>query len=177
MILLSAVSAPPAAAQEAPKPPPPQQPLRQVVVTASLVQLFLPMLEVTAEARVAPRVGVAATLGAGVGTTDLNGEKFDAFEIGASGRYYARGDFDRGIQVGAELLYSSLRGSELKVAGFPQGLALSPFVGAKVTWRRGVAAEVQLGLSYLVLPRKTYPDVDGDSNFGLLFNVNIGWAF
>ena len=166
-----------------PGPPPPE---RTVAVTISPVHLLFPIVEVTAELRVGPRLGVAAIVGAGaLEVRSAAGEdlSFTAGELGASVRYYVTGSFRQGVQVGGEVmyLYVKLDDTTQGVQATGDGLSLGPFVGYKWTGRGGFTAEAQLGL--LVTAIRAHADdgatsaTEEKSRAYPLLNANLGWSF
>lgn len=65
--------------------------------------------------------------------------------------YYVLGDFEHGMQLGAEAIYLYLDGdgtSSIQVSG--AGFALGPFVGYKTATNIGFTFDAQLGVEYLV---------------------------
>lgn len=136
----------------------------KVSLTVSPIHLTIPVLELTGEARVHDRVGVAAVAGAGA-TTGVT-----VWELGAQGRYYPVGDFDHGMQLGAEVLGVG-GGDDGDTA---VGAALGPFLGYKIAARFGLTFEGQLGVQYATVRAN-----GGDSDAGVapLLNLNLGWSF
>src|SRR5262245_11396016 len=59
-----------------------------VAITVSPLHLIIPMAEVTAEFRVAPKLGVAVIAGAGVFREQTTNERITLLEGGVSARYY-----------------------------------------------------------------------------------------
>lgn len=78
-------------------------------ITFSPIHLVFPIVEVTAEFALTPKIGVAAL--AGVGSVSLQNsrgetvERLRAWEIGAHFNYYVMGSFDHGMQLGFEAQY------------------------------------------------------------------------
>lgn len=147
-----------------------------VSVTLSPLHLVLPVAELTAEIRAADRVGVAAVAGLGFGRFG------GVWEGGGSGRFYPVGDFDRGVQVGAEVLavrvvaevadYTTGEATYIHATGFSAG----GFVGGKYTLGVPLTFDGQIGAQALT----TRVDVAGETwrtTPGLLLNLNVGWSF
>jgi len=155
-------------------------------ITISPVHLALPVAELTAEFRVTDQTGVAALIGAGKATTTDslgNEDTFDVYEAGASFRYYMLGSFIHGMQLGAEVLYAYVSGSEGTVSGTGEGLVAGPFVGYKVATNVGFTFDAQLGVQVGLIQAEAEDSSDGDSaedeDSALipLLNINIGWSF
>lgn len=159
-----------------------------VAVTISPLHLILPVVELTGEFKVAPKVGLAAI--AGFGSTsakviDASGDpaSFDVslYELGASARLYVLGDFDHGMQLGAEALYVHLSSDASDIKGTAAGFGLGPFVGYKVSTDGGFTFDSQLGFQYIAASATAESDEDSasadDSGVVVLLNLNLGWAF
>ena len=98
----------PSVAAAVPVAPPPAPPERAIAVTISPLHLLSPVVEVTGEYRLQPKLGVAVTPGAGSVTakdTASQEHRFTVGELGASARYYVTGSFRQGVQVGGEVMY------------------------------------------------------------------------
>lgn len=145
-----------------------------VALTVSPLLLVIPMAEVTAEIRIAPKLGVALTGGIGaVRDPDLD-DLIKLYEAGASVRYYATGSFRSGLQLGAEVMYVHATTTADSVRILAEGLAVGPFVGYKWTHSSGFTFDGQLGVNYYTLRADTIMD---ESNIGPLLNLNVGWSF
>lgn len=189
---------PPPAYAPAPSPAPENMPsasagvpprvLRDVSLTISPLHLINPVVELTLEARVADRVGLALIGAVGqMSTTSSGGTRhdFSAYELGTSFRYYAVGDFNSGMQLGAELLWvhvtldSSTSGSD--VSGVGAGVAMGPMIGYKYTADVGFTFDGQLGFQWIALTAKASSGGDTMSaeqkRLIPLLNVNVGWSF
>ena len=140
----------------------------------SPLHLVLPIIEVTGEYRVNPKLGVAVILGGGK-VTPKNSPSSSVFEVGASVRYYALGSFRKGIQIGAEVdyLHVSADGTDVKGAGIAGG----PFVGAKWVSSFGLTLDGQIGGQYLKAQASSNTTTANASNAGVLLNLNIGYSF
>ena len=191
-----AASAAVASAQPAPPPPEgyrlavpaPARPERSLSLTISPLHLLLPLLEVTAEYRVGPRLGVAGVGGIGAITATTSADdsvRFFATEVGASVRYYVTGSFQRGVQVGAEALYLYLKIDEsstsVDITGAGDGLSIGPFLGYKWIGRSGFTFDAQGGLAYAATRSSasdgTTSATASDNRLYPLLNVNVGWSF
>ena len=149
-VLASTVGASPAAADGADP---------RVAVTASPLHLFVPMAEVTVEARLAPRLGVAAIAGVGAIRDTATDDRIRLFEAGASARYYVLATTDATAVQAA-------------------GLGLAPFVGYKWTHRTGFTVDAQLGVTYLVARAASDAGAAATTrDVAPLLNLNVGYSF
>lgn len=149
-----------------PPPPPPRHPVEasvsathNVSLSISALPLTLPMLELSAEARLTPKSSLSLIGGLG------GYQGVPRYELGAQARGYFLGDFDRGIALGLEGRYSNLSiGSIVEPT-----VAVGPMLAAKYTGRVPLMLEGQLGLAY----------VQGSGWGGLepIGRVNVGWSF
>lgn len=197
----------PAAAQNAPPPPPPmmapsapmapvqeEKPTRMVSVTISPIHLIYPIVEISAEFAITPKIGVAAFGGYGTvpmttrtttirGTTEST-ERLRAWEIGARFNYYVIGTFDHGMQLGAEVQYLKVARSEAnstQIAASAAGLAIGPYVGYKIITSIGFTFEGNLGVQYVAARGQATDGVNSaeasEKRIIPLLNLNIGWSF
>lgn len=159
-----------------------------LALTISPLHLISPIFEVTGEVRLADRFGLALIAGAGSmesEVTDAFGgtatESFAVWEAGASARYYLLGDFDHGMQLGAELLYVNVDVDGETVSGTGNGLAIGPFIGYKVSSGIGFTFDSQLGFQYLTSGAEAESGGEtaesDDSAVIPMLNLNVGWAF
>ncbi len=157
--------------------------LNTVAVTISPIHLTMPFYELTGEYRLASQM--SAALLAGAGTID----DLSLWEIGAQFRYYVLGDFDHGMQVGAEVLHMgvSASGSEddIDVSASGAGTSFGGFIGYKFAASYGLTVDIQAGYQYMQLSAEAEAS-DGDisvsteeseSEGGALINLNLGWSF
>lgn len=163
-------------------------PAPRLTVLWAPLRLVVPLVELTAEYRVADQIGASITLGGGKRTL-TTGSNMDVpgneLEGGAQARYYVFGDFSRGIEVGTELLYERVRFEEPLPAGVvgvaAGGLTLGPFVGYKVATKLGFTFEGQLGARYLVVEPPVQGSAAGmppiESKWLPLLHLNVGWSF
>jgi hypothetical protein len=166
----------------------PSKPGKKISVTWAPILLVAPVVELTAEYRVANKLGVSITVGAGKRT--IEDEMFgDAtgteIEGGAQVRYYLIGDFDHGMELGVQALEEYVKFDEPLppnvIAVAAGGFTVGGFLGYKIATRVGFTFEAQLGARYLVVE----PAVQGSSaaSFGdikkwqPLLHLNIGWSF
>jgi hypothetical protein len=161
-------------------PPAAQAALPSVAVTFSPIHLVIPFLEVTAEVRLAPKVGVGVTGGAGVThiNEDTTNDKVTLLEGGISPRYYLTGDFRGGVQLGAEVqyLYASANDSSMSTVS-AAGLSMGPYVGYKWTAAMGLTLEAQGGVSFLAIKGSDSNSDKSEKHVFPLLNLNAGWSF
>lgn len=147
----------------------------QVSLTFSPVHLLLAMGEVTGEFRAHEKVGVAGTIGLG------KPSGFLAVEGGASGRWYPLGDFDHGMQVGAEVQYLALMGEVSGIEASGSGLTMGPFLGYKIAAKFGLTFEIQTGAQYSFVSAQAsghgQTETASESDIGVLLNLQLGWSF
>jgi hypothetical protein len=180
----SAPSAEPASApvpQLGQNPPPAPEPyVPFLAITWSPIHLALPVIELTGEVRVMPKMGLALLLGAGSVTVEetVPKTKVSVFEIGGQFRYYVLGDFRHGMQLGAELAYLHASGSTTTQSAIVAGTAVGPFAGYKFTAGVGFTFEAQLGVQRMFLAgESSNGNTASESKFIPLLNLNVGWSF
>lgn len=155
---------------------PASRPDPSVAITISPLHLIIPMAEVTAEVRLAPKFGLALIGGVGMIRDELTNDRIQLFEGGASARYYVTGSFRTGLQVGAEALYVHASTEDMSVDIKARGLGLSPFVGYKWTHRSGFTLEGQIGASAMFLRAKSPTATAEDKRVAPMLNLNAGWS-
>jgi opacity protein-like surface antigen len=155
-------------------------------ITFSPIHLLMPVFEVEAEFKVAPKSGMAGIAGIGsMSVINWQGASntFSVFELGASYRYYLVGDFDHGMQVGGEILYANVSGDIGDASGIGRGLAMGPFLGYKYAAGFGLTVEVQGGAQFMLATGNAEDTSTGqtssaaDSGIIALVNLNLGWSF
>ncbi|MFT4976662.1 MAG: hypothetical protein ACI8S6_002567 [Myxococcota bacterium] len=148
----------------------------KVAVTASPIHLTIPLLEVTGEVKLAPKISAALIAGYGIpdGTDSV-------IELGAQGRYYVLGDFRSGLQLGAEAIYLRVSASDSGVTATGSGATFGPFVGGKWTADIGFTVDGQVGVQWSGISASA---TDGEttasaseSDMSPLININLGWSF
>jgi hypothetical protein len=159
----------------APAPPKPPHPRRVFSLTISPLHLILTVVELTGEARVHDKVGLAVIGGAGKFRDSLVGVSATVIEAGAQVRYYVVGDFRHGMQLGAELLYLHLDFSDSVATG--EALAIGPFIGYKVIADAGFTFDVQLGFEHASVRDSSGSPSNRDLKYIPLLNLNIGRSF
>ncbi len=193
MIALSLLIPTMASAQDSGRPSTPanqSQPIQSTPhrfsLTVSPLHLVLPIVELTGEYAIMNDLSAALILGGGKITSEASGlvaeETYTAYEVGAQGRYYLLGDFEHGMQVGAEALYLYLdRDGESSITVSGAGLALGPFIGYKIATHIGFTFDAQLGFQYMVARAEATDGTNTakgeDSDILPLLNLNVGWSF
>jgi hypothetical protein len=157
-------------------------PRRVFALTFSPLHLTLPALEVTGEARLHDKVGVALIAGGGKvdGGATINGTKTSVtmVEIGAQGRYYVVGDFRHGVQLGAEGIYIHGSAARDSVSAVASGLTIGPFVGYKFTADVGFTFDGQIGYQRIGIGGSASDGTTSSTAKNhVLLNLNVGWSF
>ena len=161
------------------------QETKKLSITNSPIHLALSILELMAEYQVAPKIGAAGILGYGsITETDNWGDEVEIpiLEIGGQLNYYLLGNFDKGMQVGLEVLYLNASAEDEDVTVSVDGLAIGPYLGYKWTAGFGLTFDIQAGYEKLLFHG------EAEDNFGNeleeeevtgipLINLNLGWSF
>ena len=161
--------------------------LHMLAITISPIHLAFPLVELTGEYRLNPKMG-AALIG-GFGSISDASNTYSLWEVGAQFRYYALGDFDHGMQLGAELVHlgistsSSDSGVDMSASG--AGTTVGGFVGYKVAASFGLTFDMQLGYQYIMVAAEAEAQAGEisataekeESEGGVLLNLNLGWSF
>jgi hypothetical protein len=147
-----------------------------IAITVSPLHLVVPMAEVTAELRVAPRLGISVIGGIGRFHDQDTNEKIDLLEGGASIRYYVLGSFRTGLQVGGEVVYVHASTDDMSVDIKARGVGLAPFLGYKWTHGSGFTLEAQLGATYMAARADSATQTAKESKVGPMLNLNVGWS-
>jgi hypothetical protein len=136
-----------------------------VTISISAMHLTVPMVEAMGEFRLADTRSVAVIGGLG------GKEGYPVWDVGGQVRQYVIGDFDTGINLGAEAKWETADYLKPDAWDYPtQGrLAAGPFVGAKLTLAL-FSLEAQGGGQIVWTP-------GGDLDIGPLLNVNAGVSF
>jgi hypothetical protein len=156
---------------------PPEKPL-MASVTFSPIHLVFPVAELSAEIRVAPKMGVAVIGGVGTVTPTNSDESVFVYEVGLSPRYYVVGDFRQGVELGVEAVYlHASTDDQFMTTASAQGLAIGPYIGYKWVAKMGLTLEAQLGAAYLTLRGESSTATAEDSDVSVLLNLQVGWSF
>ena len=141
----------------------------------------------SARKRVQPKLGVALVAGYGtLNQASATVDKVSILELGAQARYYLLGDFEHGLQVGAEVLYiaASASGSSgsTTATATGEGVSVGPFVGYKFVSSMGFTFDTQLGAARTGLGAKASASTGetasrSETSVGPLLNINLGWTF
>jgi hypothetical protein len=149
-----------------------------VAITVSPLMLVVPLAEVTVEARVADKVGVAVVAGVGRFHEMDTNARVDLYEGGVSARYYVTGSFRSGIQLGGEAMYVKAATESSTVHVGAAGLGLSPFAGYKWTHRRGITFEAQAGPMFMVARAKADTGESAKRSGTIpMLNLQFGYSF
>lgn len=154
----------------------------QVAITFSPLHLVLPMVEVAGEFRLADQISAAAIAGAGSFSGNRLGDPADdnqytAWEIGGQFRYYLLGDFARGLQLGAEVIYLDVAAEGALGSAEGEGLSAGAFGGYKHTFSFGLTLDGQLGAQAILVRAQNGEARASDEIVSVLLNLNAGWSF
>jgi len=171
-----------AAAQPAPgafpfrasAPPPVRD---SVTLSFSPVNLIYPMVEVAAEAKLAPKIGVAVILGGGrYGDRGISYSTY-AYEAGGQLNYYIFQSFE-GLHAGAEVIYLRITDDQNNaVAG--NSATLGPYIGFKAVASFGATFIGQGGFA-VSANNGEYASAGTSGPQGRIFpllNLSLGWSF
>lgn len=155
-------------------------------LTISPIHLAFPVVELTGEMAVSPKLGIAGIGGFGSITAENNlGEKksIPVLELGGQAAYYVVGSFRHGMQVGAEAMWLKVFIPEKEgVSVSTNGLAIGPLLGYKWAARFGLTFLVQGGYQWLFAQAKGTDaagnEIEASQDSGIpLLNLNAGWSF
>jgi hypothetical protein len=163
---------------------------RRFSLTISPLHLISPIVELTGEYMVLPKLGLAAVGGLGSATNKVNFSdgtsqniKFSAQEAGAQFRFYPFRAYPHGFQMGGELLWVHLSGKDnAGVTGTGAGTAVGPFLGYKYTAGYGLTFDAQGGYEFL-FAQAAASSADSTTTTNkskhniVLVNLNVGWSF
>ena len=148
-----------------------KQTLFKTTITISPIHLAMPVVELMGEFALSPKVSVAVV--GGLGTY----EGFSVSEFGGQLNLYATGNFDKGMQVGLEILYASVSGSIENVSGVGNGLSIGPFIGYKGAFDFGLSIDIQLGVAFMTVQAEASGSTASAKATAPLLNLNVGWSF
>ena len=153
-------------------------PIHDVSLTFSPVHLTLPIFELQGEFKITPKMSASLILGFGKVSDKDNTIDATAFEVGAQYSYYLVGDFDHGMQLGAEALFVYLTDGDAAPGGvFGGGLSIGPYIGYKIAADFGLTFHAQLGAAYMAVAAQSDSSTASDSKIAPLLNINLGWSF
>lgn len=136
-----------------------EEPSTDVTILVSTPMITDPMAEFQAELRVDPKVGVAVLGGVG-GYMGMS-----TWTVGAEGRGYVSGGFERGIFLALDVRYTN--------NSFPgradPTLAIGPMFGAKYTFDVPLTVEAKVGVAYI--------QGEGWGGVAPSATAGIGWSF
>ncbi len=178
-----AVAAPQSAPNAMPDAMPDENsvPIPMASVTFSPILLVFPLMEITAEYRVSPMIGVALIGGFGKVKDTVSDTGVTIWELGAQANAYVLGDFRHGLHFGAEVIYIGASASSGKVEATASGLAAGGYVGYKWAASIGFTFVFQLGYQVAGIGATATDGTDTESRKesqkGPLANLNVGWSF
>jgi len=139
-----------------------------VSLTLSPFHLLNPELHLTGELKLAPKLSVAAMLGAGKVTDE--GKTYSIWEVGGQFRYYLFGSFTRGMMLGADVGYIDVNGQMENPMAYYVGTRAGVFLGYKIAMKIGFTAEAQIGPVYV-------RENADNAELQTLINFKVGWSF
>jgi hypothetical protein len=140
-----------------------------VSLTISPFRLEGPELYLSGELRLAPKLSVAAMLGAGRITDE--GKTCNIWEGGGQLRYYLLGSFARGVMIGTDFGYVDIDDEIENPIAYLVGAHAGGFLGYKFALKVGFIAELQIGPIYL------WGKTADTSELQTLLALNVGWSF
>ena len=146
-----------------------QAPQHKVSITISPFHLLCPELHLTGELRLAPKMSIAAILGAGRITDE--GKRSSIWEVGGQFRYYLFGSFTHGMMLGVDAGYIDVDTQIENPIAYLVGAHAGGFVGYKFSMKNGFTAEIQIGPIYL------WGESAETSELQTLENFKVGWLF
>lgn len=167
------------------------EPTRLMSITFSPIHLANPVLEITGEFKASEQWSLALIGGGGSATAEsdvIEDQTFSVWEVGGQVRYYLLGDFDHGLQLGAEVLYVNVSNDSIETAegsfkGVASGVSAGPFLGYKIATDLGFTFDAQLGVARFGMAAEAENNTTGQtgtaeaSDWGPLLNLNVGWSF
>lgn len=163
-----------------------ETPDRSLYLSISPLHLLLPVIELTAEARLSRNLGVSVLGGYGSVRPPTSNVRFDVWEVGGQFTSYPVGHFDHGMQLGIEAVYLGVSGNDstgnVKVAAAGTGFAAGPFLGYKLATKVGFTFNVQGGVEYVIVQADAKSSTGATSSAEAtrwipLVNANVGWSF
>ncbi len=156
----------------------------------SPIHLIMPVFEASVEVRAHDHIGIALIGGYGkVKVKDIfRSYTFDVYEVGGQLLFYPISKFDKGLQLGAEVMYlhvgtaDNYAGDEVTVSGSAGGIAVGPLVGYKVCTSGGFTFVAQGGVQFMTAKAEASDSngttaTDEASNIFPMINLNLGWSF
>jgi hypothetical protein len=137
-------------------------------ITISPFHLLNPELHLTGELQLAPKMSVAAILGAGSITDE--GKRSGIWEVGGQFRYYLLGSFTHGLMLGADAGYIYVNAQIENPIAYLVGAHAGGFLGYKFSMKNGFTTEIQIGPIYL------WGESAETSELQTLENFKVGWS-
>jgi len=169
-----------------------ERPKRNVTLTFDPLELLFPIFQMHADFRVGDDFAVGLIGGYGQAKVDallLPNEplppKAPLWQVGAKATYFAQGDFEGGMHVGLEAVYThaKLEGRTAlgtgSVSGLAAGLIAGPIVGWKLVTKAGFTFDSAIGVGLIAYKQKSSdPDAPKDDRAAVLMShLLIGWSF
>jgi hypothetical protein len=169
-----------------------ERPKRNVGITFDPLSLLYPIFQMHVDVRLSDDFGIGVIGGYGKAKVDYIAIGNEAappptplWQIGAKAMYYAQGDFEGGLHVGVEALYThaKLEGRTAlgtgSIGGLAAGLTVGPFIGWKLVTRAGFTFDSAIGVGMIASKQKSSdPDAPTDDRSAVLIShLLIGWTF
>lgn len=116
---------------------------QRVSIVMSPLELINPVFRFVGEFKVARTHGIGPDLS--VGSID----QVFVFSVGAQYAWYAIGDFDHGMQLGASLRYLQSNDEEDGIVSVGRGIAIGPIIGYKYVAPFGLTIGLNGGMLYM----------------------------
>lgn len=169
-----------------------ERPKRHVGITFDPLELLFPIFQLHVDVRLSDDFGVGLIGGTGKAKVDYVAIGNEAapppaslWQIGAKAVYFAQGDFEGGLHVGVEALYThaKLEGrtalGTASVGGLAAGLIVGPVIGWKLVTKAGFTFDSSIGVGMIAQKQKSSdPEAPTDDRSAVLIShLLIGWTF
>ena len=169
-----------------------ERPKRNVSITFDPLELLFPIFQMHVDVRIGEDFGIGLIGGYGKAKLDYIAAANEAgpppaplWQVGAKAVYYAQGDFEGGLHVGAEVLFThaKLEGrtalGTASIGGLAAGLIAGPVIGWKLVTKAGFTFDSSIGVGMIAAKQKSSdPDAPTDDRSAVLIShLLIGWSF
>lgn len=146
--------------------------------------LFSDVLQIAGEFRAGSRMSYGILFGVGNIQGAQQDTSFALVVAGAQFSYYAIGDFNEGLHIGAQLLYSSVDArAKRTLYDYGNTIALAPYAGYKLLFFDGLTINAQAGVSAVSPPLFLAPAEQMSTSqlsqwrIAPRMQIGIGWSF
>lgn len=150
---------------------------RPISLWLSILDLWSPAVKLGLEYQLSNNMGLAGVFGSG----SINGKGM--LEVGAQYNYYLTGNFNNGLHVGSELLFTNVTGTRTgyNTSFSVNAIGLNPYLGYKYSSRYGFTAILQGGVKCMYATAdfvgRDFTSSPATPQAEGLLNINIGWSF